>query len=1088
MLKKGLTLFISIAMVLSMLVPSVYAVEPTTVYLDSDRTYSEQDITFDPIEYKNPFGAVQVQEEAEEKNYGIQSISTSLVESEIVTGSAVTGTAILGITTSTNLLSMSEARKVEVVVTVGYAPDLENLEWTFGGLLFEEWKTFESSTGEYTGNPFIYFEVEPYIQDNTIRAIIQCDLPYKTTNLQGRPYPRRVFPELLGEYNLAVTDKFTNTTVKTALKLNAYDSYHTYDEILSDIDRIIEIAKEDRYLEYDPIGKSFEGRDIPFVILAREKDDLNTYLNDTLPKMLEDPVSFINSINDGMAGEYKPVIWFNNIHSDEANGVDAQIDMLEQLATQETISFDTFEDLDDVEGKDKLRNENEAEIRTATLDVQNLLDNYIVLFSLNNNPDGRHYNSRETVHGFDPNRDPGYQTQVEMAQVTERIAKWSPMIINDFHGFVSQFLIEPCTPPHDPNFEYDLLMEGMIDHAYAMGRAGISNTKYNSFIIPMYDYGSGWDDGAPMYAAVFGMMHGALGHTIEIPELNQVSNDAFMYAGFGSLHYALQNKEKLFLNQLEIYKRGIEGIDSHNVDEWLINSKREVIGRPRGDNENFFPEYFVIPIDNNLQKNSLAAYEMIQYLLRNGIKVEKVITPLEIDDVTYPSGTFVIPMRQAKRGLANSVLYDGSDFSDWDAMYAEVTMSFPDLRGFDKYEVRVKDAFKGKTQSINEVTIPTTDISCEEEQLVIRNTNNDAIRAVNELLANNRQVQLVYSTGENIKKGDFVVNKEDLREIKNKYYLVLLPYTEECTLKLLKQPNIAAIGNELIYVLEQQLGFKLIDSIDNAGVIVDASSSALSNELHEAILEGTSYIGVGGNPIYAIERAELIPGLKRGRTGYSHEGVLKAVIDTDSVITGNYNENDVLYNKSGSWIETVPETSTILASLSDSDDFYKAGWWPGHDAAKGKPYIIQDKVGDAKITLFANHIANRAHPSHQYRMLANAIYDSASGGKEHGLGIEFIDTSDSFKLGGDANVTVEITNNANNNLDSTLIVALYNKTNNMMINYSYINKSLNPGDVERITTGFKIPTTGEYKVKAFVWDNWENAIPLSDILEIDVLK
>ena len=155
-----------------------------------------------------------------------------------------------------------------------------------------------------------------------------------------------------------------------------------------------------------------------------------------------------------------------------------------------------------------------------------------------------------------------------------------------------------------------------------------------------------------------------------------------------------------------------------------------------------------------------------------------------------------------------------------------------------------------------------------------------------------------------------------------------------------------------------------------------------------------------------------------------------------------------------------------------------------HERAQGKPYIIQDRVGEASITLFANHITNRAHPAHQFRMLANAIHDGAPGVDEYGFGIKFIDPKLTFKLGGDADVTVEITNNTKETEDVTLIVALYNKTNNMMVNYSYINTSFNPGESGRITTGFRIPSAGNYKVKAFIWDNWTNARPLSDVLEI----
>lgn len=975
-----------------------------------------------------------------------------------------------GISVSTNLLSMSEAREVEVAVKLGYVPDLANLKWTLGNKLFEDWKSFKS--GSYTGEPFIKFAIEPYLDGDTVRATIKCDLPYGTSNLQGRPYPRTKYPDLLGEYNLAVTDVTTNAVAKTVMKLNAYDSYHTYDQILPDVERIIDIAKSDRYLEYDPMGKSAEGRDIPFVMFARDKSDLDDYLNDTLPMMLEDPALFIEKINDGTAGSYKPAIWFNNIHSDEANGVDAQLDMLEMLATMDEITFDTLNDSD--------------EVVTVTLNVQDILDNFILLFNLNNNPDGRFYNTRTTLAGFDPNRDVTYQTQIETAQVFQGLAKWTPMIMNDFHGFVSEFLIEPCTPPHDPNFEFDLLMDGMIEHAHAMGKAGITNTKYDEYIIPMYDYGDGWDDGAPMYAAVLGMMHGALGHTIEIPELNQDSNNAFVYAGLGSLNYALENKEDLFKNQLEIYRRGVEGIDDRSVDEWLVNAEREIIGRPRGDNENFFPEYYVLPVVKDLQKNPLAAYEMAEYLIKNGIKVEKTTALVTVGDITYPAGSYLVNMHQAKRGLANTLLYDGSDFSDWAAMYAEVTMSFPHLRGFDKYEIRIENAFEGKTQKVTEVTIPTTEIPWQVDQIVIRNTNNDAVKAVNELLAKDMVVKMTYSDGESFNKGDFIAAKNDLDTIKNKYFLEVTPYTENAELKILEQPKVYAIGAELIYVLKG-LGFELTNSYNDADIIVDASGS-INTSIKNLILSGTSYIGIGGGSIYSLENSGLLTGLKRGRTGGSHEGVLKAEINTDNVITGNYSEIDYLYNKSGSWIETIPATSKVLASLVDGDDFYVAGWWPNHNLAKGKTYIIQDKVGDATITLFANHITNRAHPSHQFRMLANAIYDGIPATDEYGFDIRFIDPKLSFKLGGDADVTVELTNNTDETQEAMLIVALYDKTNNMMVNYSYMNVNTKTGESNRLTTGFKIPLTGEYNVKAFVWDNWTSARPLSDVLEITVVK
>ncbi len=123
---------------------------------------------------------------------------------------------------------------------------------------------------------------------------------------------------------------------------------------------------------------------------------------------------------------------------------------------------------------------------------------------------------RSLVNGLDPNRDTGFQVNPETQAIVRQIHKWNPISVLDIHGFVSGFLIEPATPPHDPNFEYDLLADIMLEKAHEMGRAGIANSKYERYTIPKVHWGDGWDDSFSGYTAVYAMYHGILGHTIEI--------------------------------------------------------------------------------------------------------------------------------------------------------------------------------------------------------------------------------------------------------------------------------------------------------------------------------------------------------------------------------------------------------------------------------------------------------------------------------------------------------------------------------------------------------------------------------------------
>ena len=61
----------------------------------------------------------------------------------------------------------------------------------------------------------------------------------------------------------------------------------------------------------------------------------------------------------------------------------------------------------------------------------------------------------------------------------------------------------------------------------------------------------------------------------------------------------------------------------------------------------------------------------------------------------------------------------------------------------------------------------------------------------------------------------------------------------------------------------------------------------------------------------------------------------------------------------------------MLAVIADEDHFFKAGWWPGHDAAKGKIMAFTYKDNNKNLTVFANDLTNDDHPQHQYRLLAH---------------------------------------------------------------------------------------------------------------------
>ncbi|WFA20163.1 M20/M25/M40 family metallo-hydrolase [Paenibacillus mucilaginosus] len=982
---------------------------------------------------------------------------------------------------SSDKASMTEKREIEVGFDLPPGTELGELTWTYGGKPLEEWKQWSAKNKSYSGQPFISLAGEPVVEGGRVKAKIAFDLVYTlgndvpTSNLQNRSI-RVLYPELIGTYPLAVSGP-QGLIGSSDIKLNVYDSYHTYDELKPAIGKLTSQAKNGRYIDTRVIGKSAEGRDILFTVVAKDQASVDTYLNETVPAMLEHPKEMQEKLASGQLSDVKVPVWINNIHPDEAPGVDVILDFLKTLAVEDQVTFKTKN------GDD----ENAAETE-VTLDVNKALDNVIFLLNYTQNPDGRVHNTRGNANGFDLNRDNSYQTQPETQAVTREIAKWSPLSFLDLHGFVGGFLIEPCTPPHDPNFEYDLLMDGMLEQARVMGRAGIANTSYDSYEIPLEDYENAWDDFTPAYTAMYAMEHGALGHTIEIPELNQESQKALYYAGLAAFQYVIDNKTKLFSNQLEYYKRGVEGEDNRAVDTWFVNAKGEVIGRPRQNpNESFFPDYYVLPVSGKLQDNPLEAHRMAEYLLHNGVKVERSTEAVKIEGTDYPAGSYVVDMRQAKRGYANVVLYDGSDVSDWEAMYAEIVQNFAELRGFDRYTVRKPGAFTGKTAAVTSVTIPASAQVGNHASYVVRNTNNAAIQAVNELLGQGKSVQLLVGGGEGYEMGDFLVAREDLAGVSGRYLLDFVPYDGAAAGKLLKSPKVAAVGSgETAFVLKG-LGFSLSETEAGSDVIVDDAGAADK----ALIAAGKPYVGYGADALTLVKEEGLLPGFDFDMTDPYHEGLFRSKLVQTSLITAQYDREEYLYTAAGTWITSVPQGAQVLVKASSDANFFKAGWWPGHEEAKGQVIGLSSRENGRSITLFANTLTNKAHPQHQFRLLANAIYTAAIGlepnRKADRYEVAYAEKPQSFKKNSEASVRIEVENKNGVDAQATLVVALYEKATNKMADYAYVTKSIEPGAKTVVSTGLHIPDSDRYEVRVFVWDNWNQARALAEPLKVQVL-
>lgn len=187
--------------------------------------------------------------------------------------------------------------------------------------------------------------------------------------------------------------------------------------------------------------------------------------------MLKDPVRAQELIEK--FGDFKVPVFINaSIHGGEITGVDAAMRLIETLA---------FDD---------------------SPEVTSILENEIVLINVVQNPDGRIAGTRANANGFDVNRDFITQSQPETRATVKVLTEWNPMVFLDLHGFVNPMLIEPCTPPHNPNYEYDLYIKWALAQAEAMEAELFAQTGFAAQI-PFRDSEEGWDDWPPIFAPMY---------------------------------------------------------------------------------------------------------------------------------------------------------------------------------------------------------------------------------------------------------------------------------------------------------------------------------------------------------------------------------------------------------------------------------------------------------------------------------------------------------------------------------------------------------------------------------------------------------
>ncbi len=949
--------------------------------------------------------------------------------------------------------------------------DEQMFPYQFLGGPLEAWQTVE--TAAQPKQPLFTNIKNSVVQKDGLYLQLTFDAApmfgYNGVDNRDRRLIRNSILDYTGEYVLSCT---INGQVKgeAVIQVRPYDSFKTQSQIDAELEALGTRANQaGLYAKVEVIGQTAEGQDIKAIFLAAAEKDLTNHL--ALTERAETQPAALQAEIEKKALSYKVPIMYSNIHADEIPGSDACMDFLEAIIAaaeqKQKISYDMIAGLT-AEGQAQLEKEMAADgkvwselikdkvtgvgyiqgngtfeptdlkpgsdasvamtaeemnqyynIEAKELDVAKVLEDVFFILVPSQNADGKRALTRTNGNYFDLNRDNTFQTQPETQAMTRLIAKWNPVAFYEIHGFYTQFQIEPCSPTHEPNAEYDLFMDTALAQGEYFGSAAIANnSKLNSFQMPMRDYLSvdengnkSWvpfDDMSTSYTPQYSFLHGTSAYTVEVPYGSQEAVDAIKYGFIGNADFVAANKDRIFMNQLEFFRRGLNNIDADTIRPYYVSQSDE-IGAEAGvfrqkyeENQNFFPEYYAIPIDSGSQRNRQAAKEMIEYLLRNDVRLQQLNKDVAVNGAEYKAGTVIVAMHQAKRNMANAALYSNIVITDWTDLYSEPLTAFPQLRGFDAEVITKTGAFKAADlEALDKVPAIKTVVTGQGNAVIIANNSLDVVKAVNSLLQAGKTVGYI-TAGEH--KGDFVTAAADFALVKDQYILEAtatdaLPEAQ----KIVKAPKLYVPGKtanafELLdgqaygvanysdrlntnlgwdlFAYSRQLGFELTDNLEAADVIV--GSRALNAGEKAYVEMGKPYIGYTATALELVK--ELGIGLDYQKGGNFDALTTVSYVD-DSLITAGYAAagDDIMYGYGGNFITRVPEGAKVLIKTGNDypiEGFMAADYIPQYQNQVTAIEYVQD---DYNITLFANTMTNKAHQQDDYRYVTNAIYSKLLG-------------------------------------------------------------------------------------------------------------
>ncbi len=774
-------------------------------------------------------------------------------------------------------------------------------------------------------------------------------------------------------------------------------------------------AESDGRMTVELAGRSATGREMFLVVVnaldtPQQRQSFHAW-QQVRKIALTDPAR-AQALLERFGDEVKiPIYVQGGIHGNEYEGVDSNMRVIERLALTPY-------------GADPA--------------VDEALDNLILIFNVIQNPDGRVAGTRANGNGFDLNRDFLTQSQSETKASVSIMQDWIPPEVLDLHGYATPTLIEATTKPHNPSIEYDMWLkwnQPRIDaNEAALNAVGYEvqrpiNDWCSDADLPPCPPGEtpgpavaeGWDDWGPFYTPMYAQHIGLDGSTVEMCrsesqcggragalEIQQVTT-------WSTIDYVVENRADMLVDELEIYRRGV------------TDAPRPECCPPPFDVDNNwmleYPQAYVIPLGEG-QRSDPEANRLVEWLLFNGVEVEELKQDYHLGSQTFPKGSYVVWLAQARRGLLDTALSIGVDVSARIIrLYAPPgAWSHGYLWGADVVTIEDGAAFTPQTNRVKKPSRLRGGVEPgEAARYVLEIDSPTAVRALNGAVGVGVSAELALESfsapdGGTYAAGSVIFPADPATKVAlaaaGRESGILFRRLEDASLPSLDPiegvPRIAVLTggvNQDIWSLRDLRfpadpvstsgGGALNDPagpnpLDDYDVVYNTGNwpggATAQARLTAFFNAGGGYIGAGENGaefLDAPDSGQLSGLVPEDSSGGGQSGIFhwENTGGADSIVVGAYPGQDTLIMDPPTWFSAVPAGASVDGRLlGDTTSMFAAGLWrlPRDPSAESAAIIVHAPSSapgsSARITAFAMNPLYRADPEREWPMVATAAY------------------------------------------------------------------------------------------------------------------